>query len=210
MTSIYKSLIEQIKGYDRLIDRIDYEYRLYFSGMRKTPPVKERNELERSLRRLVNYSYPPYVQFQLSRVAQRFNTYKALWDKKFELFIEYGTADMVGAAVKKKEAATWDKKLKEDILNMEKELKEALKLDEEARKEGFLLKKEKKDEVVDEISSRIIGELERKGKKIKEEGIKKIVQKKIDELQKKFSGKEMVVNYELKEGKIKFKVKVKK
>ncbi len=210
MASIYKTVIATINNFNKLIDKINYEYQLYFNGMRRTPPMKERNELERAIRQLINFTYPPYVQFQLSRVAQKFNTYKGLWDKKMELFMEYGTADMVGAAIKRREAQSWDKKLSEDIKDMEKELKEALKMDEKVRKNGIKFDEYKKENVVEELSSRIVGEFKKTGKNVKEETVKKIVSKKLEEFKEKYKGKEMFINYELKDGKIKFKIKVKK
>lgn len=68
-----------------LTDRLHHEYNKYFSGGEKKPPILLREQLEKLVekaRATMRQAQGVSLSFQLQNAVAKFNTHKALWDKK--------------------------------------------------------------------------------------------------------------------------------
>ena len=197
----FKEIEEIIKKVDLHIDELHHAYQQYFTRVEKIPPEKKRKALENLVSILRQKEYPPKLQFKISKVLNRFNTYKNLWDKRLEMFFEYGTI-----------SSTRIREIREGKLNQKPKEKEIATKDEIEEKKEFVLNNVPDDKLVKDLSIEILKEANKKGSSISDVTvIEKAVQSKIKTLKEKFGkDKDIILDFEIKEGKLKFKAKIKK
>jgi len=199
----FKELEEIIKRVDLYIDELHHDYQQFFTRVERIPPEKKRRALEKLISILRQREYPPKLQFKISRVLNRFNTYKTLWDKRLEMFYEYGTIS--NAKIKEiRENAFKENKKQKTMPEVEKN-----KVEE---KKEFVLNKTPDDKLVKELSMEILKEVNKKGSKISDiTVIEKAIESKVKTLKEKYGkDKNILLDFEIKEGKLKFKAKIKK
>ncbi len=196
----FREIEEIIKKVDLHIDELHHAYQQFFTRVEKIPPEKKRKALENLVSILRQKEYPPKLQFKISRVLNRFNTYKNLWDKRLEMFFEYGTI-----------SSTKIREIREEKISQKPKVKEKAKEKIEKKKE-FVLNKIPDDKLVKDLSIEIMKEVNKKGPSISDVTvIEKAVQSKIKTLKEKFGkDKDIILDFEIKEGKLKFKAKIKK
>jgi len=199
-TARVKELTEEINVF---IDELNHFYQLYFSGVERTPPSKRRQTLERMVKELSRSNYPPFIQFKVKTTISRYNTYKTLWDKKMERFLEYGTINKarIKAIKKNLEEGKPVPKRGESIFDMDEDTEREISIDPKNI-----------DQTVEELSLDIMTDLSIGKSKISDLSvIEKTVKNKIDNVMKKIGkNKKFKLGYEIKDGKIKFKAKIKK
>lgn len=68
-------------------ERLNHEYNKYFGGGEKRPPIKLREQLDRDAARLqaiMRQSTTLGVTLRIQNAIQKYNTYKAMWDKRLQ------------------------------------------------------------------------------------------------------------------------------
>jgi len=68
-----------------LIDKLHMEYNKYFNGAERKPPIQLRDQVEKKMDRLrsvLKQTQAHGAAFRLQNVINKYNTYKALWEKK--------------------------------------------------------------------------------------------------------------------------------
>jgi len=198
-----KGMIEKIKFH---MEELDHEYQLYFTKKLRIPPEKKRTALENMIRLITRNRYAPSLQFRISNLVQRYNLYKSLWDKKLEMYYEYGTAD----AKRVKEMR--EHMLEEEKLWNEKHRKKQTIVPKNKSPKNRKVKVQAKtlDKTAEDLSKRIFEDLVNNKSKISDLSVvEKAVKSKLTKLKEKFGeDKEFSLDYEIKDGKIKFKAKV--
>jgi len=199
-----KEMIGKIKLH---MEELDHEYQLYFTKKLRIPPEKKRTALENMIRIITRNRYAPSLQFKISNLVQKYNLYKSLWDKKLEMYYEYGTSD----AKRVKEMR--EQILEEERLWMEKHRKKQKKpsKEESSKHREVKVKAKTLDKTAEDLSKKIFEDLVNKKVKISDLSVvEKAVKSKLTKLKEKFGeDKEFSLDYEIKDGKIKFKAKVK-
>ena len=197
----FKEIEEIIQKIDTHIDELHHDYQQFFTRLERIPPDNKRKALEKLVAILRQKEYPPKLQFKISRVLNRYNTYKTLWDKRLEMFYEYGTI----SPTKIKEIR--EKGVQER--NNKQTKKE--KFTSEEKKE-FVLNKVSDDKLVKDLSIEILKEANKKGSSISDiTVIERAIESKVKALKEKFGkDKKILLDFEIKDGKLKFKAKIKK
>ena len=197
----FREIEEIIKQVDNHIDELHHAYQQYFTRVEKVPPEKKRKALDKLVSILRQKEYPPKLQFKISRVLNRYNTYKTLWDKRLEMFFEYGTI-----------SSKKIKEMREQAVMDRKKSSTPSKREQEEKKKEFILNKAPEKEIVKNLSLEILKEANKKGSSISDVTvIEKAVESKIKTLKQKFgSDKDIILDFEIKDGKLKFKAKIKK
>lgn len=78
------------KAVDRALKTIDHEisvlmkeWDMFFQGLRKVPPTKEKANIERQLRTLRNsHIHDNALRFRMMNLQTRFNTYSEMWNRR--------------------------------------------------------------------------------------------------------------------------------
>ncbi len=197
----FKEIEEIIQKIDTHIDELHHDYQQFFTRVERVPPDNKRKALEKLVAILRQKEYPPKLQFKISRVLNRFNTYKTLWDKRLEMFYEYGTI----SPVRIKEIR--EKGVQE---RNNKQTKKEKPTSEE--KKEFVLNKVPDDKLVKDLSIEILKEANKKGSSISDiTVIERAIESKVKALKEKFGkDKKILLDFEIKDGKLKFKAKIKK
>lgn len=82
---------EEIELLENKVTRLKVEYEQYFVGAVKREPVKEREEVERLIRRYSTANITnTAAKFKLQSIVSRFNSYKQYWNRTLRA-IEEGT-----------------------------------------------------------------------------------------------------------------------
>ncbi len=200
-----KEMVERVKTH---MEELDHEYMLFFTRKTRIPPEKKRAALEKMIRAITQNRYAPSIQFKISNLVQKYNLYKSLWDKKLEMFFEYGTAD-----------AKTVKAMREQILEEERMWRDKQKNKQPAKSKikkeetsEIKVKSKTLDKTAEDLSKKIFNDLAKRKIKIADiTVVEKAVKSKLVKLKEKFGDdKEFSLDYEIKDGKIKFKAKVKK
>ena len=197
----FKEIEEIIKKIDTHIDELHHDYQQYFTRIEKVPPEKKRKALENLVAILRQKEYPPKLQFKISRVLNRFNTYKTLWDKRLEMFFEYGTI-----------SPTKIREIREKGIQGAKKDTKTAKKQEPQKKKEFILNKTPEKELIKDLSMEILKEANKKGSSISDiTVIEKAIESKVKILKDKYGkDKDIALDFEIKDGKLKFKAKIKK
>src|SRR4051794_36977538 len=76
-----------------LIDRLHNEYNKYFGGAERQPPIKLREQLDKTsdrLRTIMKQSTNLGTSLRVQNAVNKYNQYTAMWDKRMEKFERTG------------------------------------------------------------------------------------------------------------------------
>lgn len=172
------------------IEKLEHAFNFYFSGVDKKPPLNELNSLKKQVDRLMmeaQDSKNSTERFLVSQIVARFTVYRTKWERGVR-DIEEGRAKpgqnffggMPGGALND---------LKGSVSEIEKKDAEAFRL----------------NSIINETADRYI-EMNRKytGKTFSRESVSEMLEKKIDEVRKKF-GDRFTFRVYFEDGKVKIK-----
>lgn len=98
------------------------EWDFYFTGQRRTPPLKEFENLDKEFKLAKNLpSQDNAIRFKFNSILSNFNAYKELWQKKLKQFEEGKTA-----LRKKSQTEIQLPKQKEIVISRQSNLKEQI------------------------------------------------------------------------------------
>ena len=93
MATPFQEFRQRLNLISQRVEEIHQKYQRYFQREERVPPQKEREAIEREMSQIQSREYPPFWQFHVNNVAHKLATYRSLWDKRMENFLEYGTID---------------------------------------------------------------------------------------------------------------------
>lgn len=193
MATPFQEFRQRLNLISQRVEEIHQKYQRYFQREERVPPQKEREAIEREMSQIQSREYPPFWQFHVNNVAHKLATYRSLWDKRMENFLEYGTID--GSKIQ-------ESRRRETV----REIPEARSKNERSMKVGDL----SSSETLRDLAESLWKDLDKSGVKIADPTVleRKVAQMVAPLQEKQSAESSLTISYEVENGKVKFKVRV--